>query len=228
MQNFRFTPGSLANDGPILMNPGLGRAYMENDPILIPLGHQTPTGNLLGLMPIKKLIGHYSQDFFLLLESEREMPFLTPQTSRSSIRERLSKDPALTEFLISNFFTHVYPQFPVLEREPFLQQLEKFLANDQSYDIGAALCLIVLALGEICSNQNASFDMDSSLTGNDAEYFAHAYQILMTGHSTLFSRDQTVPLAFYYASLYFRYIGRPLQAWRLIHTASTGVQLIYS
>lgn len=227
-QSLQSMPGSLPADGPVLMTPGIGQAYMENDPILIPLGHQTPTGNLLGLDPIKKLIGHYSQDFFLLLESERKIPFLTPRTSKSTIIERLNLDLPATNLLISDFFTHVHSQFPVLEKEPFLQLFEKFLANDQINEIDAALCLTVLALGETFSRDNDLFDLGSSLTGIGAEYFAHAYQILMAGQATLFSRDQAVPLTFFYASLYFRYSGRPLQAWRLIHTASTVVQLIYS
>lgn len=227
-QSLHSIPGPLPVDGPVLMTPGIGQAYMENDPILIPLGHQTPTGNLLGLDPIRKLIGHYSQDFFLLLESERKIPFLTPRTAMSTIIERLNLDIPATNLLISNFFTHVHSQFPILEKEPFLQLLEKFLANDQINEIDAALCLTVLALGETFSRHNDLFDMDSSMTGIGAEYFAHAYQILMAGQTTLFSRDQTVPLTFFYASLYFRYSGRPLQAWRLIHTASTVVQLIYS
>lgn len=227
-QIFHSTLGSLPTQGPALFNSGVRQAYMENDPILIPLGHQTPTGNLLGLEPIRKLIGHYSQDFFLLLESERKEPSLIPRTSISTIREELGQDPSTTSSIISNFFTHIHSQFPVLEKDLFSKQFERFLGKSQIHEAETALCLTVLALGEIFSVHNDLFDMNSSLDGIGGEYFAHAYQILRSGQTTLFSRDQTVPLTFFYASLYFRYTGRPLQAWKLVHTASTGVQLIYS
>jgi hypothetical protein len=201
---------------------------MENDPILIPLGHQTPTANLLGLDPIKKLIGHYPLDFFLLLEFERKPPILTPQTPRDMIHEELVQQREATDFLVMSFFTHVHSQHPVLEKEPFLERFDKFLANGQTNDIDAALCLTVLALGEICSSPGDISDMEFPMNKKGADYFAHAYQMILAQENVLFSRDPNVPLTFYFASLYFRYCGRPLQSWKMIHSASTSVQLILS
>ncbi|KAJ5690047.1 hypothetical protein N7462_004439 [Penicillium macrosclerotiorum] len=202
--------------------------YSDDDPLLIPLGHQTPTGNLLVLEQVKTLIGDYPQDFFLFLESERKIQPLVPKTSRSSIMERLALNRHTANFLIETFFTHVHTQFPILECQPFLKMFQTFLTDPAISDITSALCLTVLALGEICSGINEDFDIEVSSEGNGTEYFSHAYQILSTVETTFFSRDLNVPLAFFYASLYFRYRGRPLQAWRLIHTASSATQLMFS
>jgi hypothetical protein len=197
-------------------------------PLLIPLGHQTPTGNLLTLDRIKRLIGDYPQDYFLFLESERRLQPLIPRVSYTAIVERLNLRRSITDSLVSSFFTNIHSQFPVLDRKPFLEMFEKFLHPYQEPDMSAALCLMTLALGEICTNPSANLDIESSDIGNGTDYFAHGYQILTTVETAPFSRDLTVPLAFFYASLYFRYRSRPLQAWRTIHWASTAVQMMFS
>ncbi|KAJ6006040.1 hypothetical protein N7451_003984 [Penicillium sp. IBT 35674x] len=200
----------------------------EDGPLLIPLGHQTPTGNLLTLDKIKRLIGDYPQDYFLFLESERRLQPLIPRVSYTAIVERLNLRRSITDSLVSSFFSNIHAQFPVLDRKPFLEMFEKFLHPYQEPDMSAALCLMTLALGEICTNPSANFDIESSEVGNGTDYFAHGYQILTTVETAPFSRDLTVPLAFFYASLYFRYRSRPLQAWRTIHSASTAVQMMFS
>ncbi|KAJ5802786.1 uncharacterized protein N7503_005236 [Penicillium pulvis] len=176
----------------------------EDGPLLIPLGHQTPTGNLLTLDKIKRLIGDYPQDYFLFLESERRLQPLIPRVSYTAIVERLNLRRSITDSLVSSFFSNIHAQFPVLDRKPFLEMFEKFLHPYQEPDMSAALCLMTLALGEICTNPSANFDIESSEVGNGTDYFAHGYQILTTVETAPFSRDLTVPLAFFYASLYFR------------------------
>ncbi|KAJ5107230.1 Phytanoyl-CoA dioxygenase [Penicillium angulare] len=211
--------------------PGNVRIRYDNNgdgPLLIPLGHQTPTGNLLTLDKIQKLVGEYPQDHFLILESERKLQPLAPRLSYRTIIERLNSDRTMIDLLISSFFTHVHSQFPILEHVLFLITFEKFLQPNQEPNISAAICLMVLALGEICADPNANFDMESSQTGNGTEYFAHAYQILNSMDTVPFSRDLNTPLAFLYASIYFRFRCRPLQAWKCIHSASTAAQLALS
>ena len=200
----------------------------EDGPLLIPLGHQTPTGNLLTLDKIKRLIGEYPQDYFLLLESQRQFPPLIPRESYTAMVARLNLHRVITDFLLKSFFTHIHSQFPVIERKTFLETFEKFLQPGQKPSISAALCLMTLALGEICANPSSNFDIELTEVGNGTDYFAHAYSILTSMEMAPFSRDLAVPLAFFYASLYFRYRCRPLQAWRSIHSASTAVQLALS
>ncbi|KAJ6037105.1 hypothetical protein N7540_001384 [Penicillium herquei] len=198
----------------------------EDGPLLIPLGHQTPTGNLLTLDKIKRLIGEYPQDYFLFLESERELQPLTPRVSYAALIDKLNQHREIADFLVSSFLTDIHSQFPILEQKTFLATFEKFLQPNQKPDMSAALCLMTLALGEICTNPSATFDIESSDFGNGTDYFAHGYQILTTVETAPFSRDLAVPLGFFYASLYFRYRSRPLQAWRSIHSASTSKHIL--
>ncbi|KAJ5310189.1 uncharacterized protein N7443_002650 [Penicillium atrosanguineum] len=200
----------------------------SDDPLLIPLGHQTPTGNLLGLERIRNLIGDYSQDFFLSLESERSLRPLAPQVPYSAILEKLNANRETTDFLIFSFCNYVYPHFPILERESLHEMFETFLQSSEGRTSSDALCLIFLALGEICSTAVNVYDTESQTESNGTEYFTHAYQILATEGLTLFSRDVKVPLTYFFGSIYFRYRGRALEAWEMIHAASSGVQLMFS
>lgn len=199
----------------------------NNDPLLIPLG-QTPTGNLLSLEKIKSYIGDYSQDFFLFLESERSLPPLVPRAPYSIILENLNSSRESTDYLISSFRTHVHSQFPIFEHESLRGMLATFLRTSEGSNSSDALCLIILALGDICSGTMETYDTESEPDDNGSEYFGHAYRILTTEGLTLFSREITVPLAYFFGSIYLRYRGRPLEAWKMAHTASTGVQLMFS
>ncbi|KAJ5677726.1 transcriptional regulator family: Fungal Specific TF [Penicillium maclennaniae] len=197
------------------------RYEYNNDPFLIPLGHQTPTGNL-------NLIGDYSQDFFLFLESERSLRPLAPQVPYSAILAKLTANRETTDFLISSFCNYVHLHFPILELESLHEMIETFLQSSEGRTSSDALCLIILALGEICSTTVNVYDTESQTDSNGTECFAHAYQILATEGLTLFSRDVKVPLAYFFGSIYFRYRGRALEAWKMIHAASSGVQLMFS
>lgn len=221
-----FTP--ISRDIPPPVDVQMRYDSTEDGPLLIPLGHQTPTGNLLTLDKIKRLIGEYPQDYFLLLESDRQLPPLIPRESYTAMVARLNLHRVITDFLMTSFFTHIHSQFPVIERKTFLETFEKFLQPGQKPSISAALCLMTLALGEICANPSSNFEIELTEVGNGTDYFAHAYSILASMEMAPFSRDLAVPLAFFYASLYFRYRCRPLQAWRSIHSASTAVQLTLS
>ncbi|KAJ6119977.1 transcriptional regulator family: Fungal Specific TF [Penicillium sp. IBT 18751x] len=204
------------------------RYEYNDDPFLIPPGHQTPTGNLLSLEKIRNLIGDYSQDFFLFLESERSLRPLAPQVPYSAILAKLTANRETTDLLISSFCNYVHLHFPILELESLHEMLETFLQSSEGHTSSDALCLVILALGEICSTTVNVYDTESQTESNGTEYFAHAYQILATEGLTLFSRDVKVPLAYFFGSIYFRYRCRALEAWKMIHAASSGVQLMFS
>lgn len=218
---------SLAGDSSALIDSRMRYEY-NDDPLLIPLGHQTPTGNLLSLEKIKSLIGDYSQDFFLFLESERCLRPLAPTVTHSAVLEKLNASREATDFLVSSFCTSVHPHFPILECKAFEEMFETFLQSSDGRTSSDALCFIVLALGEICSTTSNVYDTESQTESNGTEFFTHAYRILATEGLTLFSWDVKVPLTYFFASLYFRYRGRALEAWKMIHAASSGVQLMFS
>lgn len=202
--------------------------HNEEGPLGIPLGHQTPTASLLMLEQIKYLIGDYPQNFFLSQESGRILRPLVPRLPFSTVLERLNVRHETTEFLVAAFFSNIHSQFPLLERHAFLDRFNKFLKTSQCNTVTDALCLTVLALGEICSTTIDIFDAESRNGSNGTEYFSHAQKVLNGAGMAIFRKDPMAPLAFFFASVYFRYRGRPLEAWRHIHTASTGIQLVFS
>lgn len=202
--------------------------HNEEGPLVIPLGHQTPTASLLMLEQIKYLIGDYPHEFFLSQESSRNMRPLIPRLPFATVLERLKLRYESTDFLLAGFFNNVHSQFPLFERNAFLDRFNTFLKTSQFNTVSDALCLTVLALGEICSTTIDVFDTESRNGSNGTEYFAHAQKILNGAGMALFRKDPMAPLAFFFASVYFRYRGWPLEAWRYIHTASTGIQLIFS
>jgi hypothetical protein len=218
---------SLASDTSALIDTRMRYEYSD-DPLLIPLGHQTPTGNLLSLEKIKSLIGDYSQDFFLFLESKRCLRPLAPTVTHSAVLDKLNASREATDFLVSSFCTSVHPHFPILERKTFEEMFETFLQSSDGRTSSDALCFIILALGEICSATSNIYDTESQTESNGTEFFTHAYRILATEGLTLFSWDVKIPLTYFFASLYFRYRGRALEAWKMVHAASSGVQLMFS
>lgn len=200
----------------------------EEGPLGIPLGHQTPTASLLMLEPVKSLVGEYPQEFFLSQEAARVLRPLIPREHFSAVHERLKLRHEETEFMLARFFHNINSQFPLLEQNAFQDRFNRFLASSQCNTVSDAVCLIVVALGEICSTTIDVFDAESRQGRNGTEHFAHAQKILNGAGMALFRTDPMGPLAFFLASVYFRYRGRPLEAWRYIHTASTGIQLIFS
>lgn len=180
------------------------------------------------LEQVQTLIGVYPPEFFLTQESARKVQPLLPRKSFPSVLERLNLRGEITTFLVENFFTIIHTQFPVMERVGFMHTFDTFLKTSQGDLMSDALCLTICALGEISATTVEVFDTESTLGSNGTEYFAHASPILNEGGTALFSRDTTTPLAYFFASVYLRYRGRPLEAWKHIHTASTAVQLIFS
>lgn len=220
--------GSFVGDISSSIDPRLRYDHNEDGPILIPLGHQAPTGNLLMLEEIKTLIGIYPPGFFLTQESVRRVRPLVPGKSFSSVLERLNLRGHITEFMVNNFFNHIHSEFPVIERIALMNIFNTFLKTSQGNLMSDALCLTMCALGEICVTTVDIFNTESKIGSNGTDYFAHASSILNGEGTALFSRDPITPLAYFFASIYLRYRGRPLEAWRHIHTASTAVQLIFS
>lgn len=199
----------------------------EDGPFLMPLGHQTPTSSLLMLDRTKALIGEYQQGFILSQESGRRLPPLIPRKSFSSILERLAVRYETAEFLVAKFCIHILSQFPIMDRDEFLDMFSAFLKTSQGNTVSDALCLMALALGEVCSTTIDVFNAESPNGMNGNEYFAHASQILAANGSALFSKDPTAALTYFFFSVYFRYKLRPLEAWKHIHTASTGIQVMF-
>jgi hypothetical protein len=199
---------------------------VDDEPLTIPIGHLTPTSSLFALEPIQRLIGEYSEDFFYQIESTRDF---VPEPMSGRFRDDLlllNLDPAHTTTLLSTFFAEINPHFPLVDRREFTSFFESTMAarNDET---DVALCLTVLALGRLACNRQAC--SPGQYTGDDGvDYFSVAYRVLTTKWITSFGADLSLASGLVYAAIYLCYLERPLHAWRLVHMASTKLQLIAS
>lgn len=201
--------------------------YNQEFTFTIPSGHHTPTGSLFALDQIKNLVGDYPQDFFKQIEKKRPFNSIqvpgVPQLVEQIDASRLH--PHVTKPLVSEFLSQVHPSFPVIDPQLLHMLFDTFSAYTKVNSIQTSLFLVILALGKVASNPQHIFDIEGDTELNGMEYFAPAYHHLTNPLITPLNANHLLPLALFYASLYLRYIGRPIQAWQMIHDASRSVHL---
>lgn len=198
---------------------GLEAGAIETPPLTIPAQHNTSSNYLLSLPQMKALIGEYPTDLFFLLESRNELP---PELSFDGWLTPLSQvhiDKETTDYLVTEFFSEAYHCHPILDHDTFQGIYSRFLEIGIDSSIESALCLVVFALGSVASSHQDSRDRAARPAG--MEYMQLAMPTLMSLSSWSFSWDILLPQALVLASVYFAYIVRPLQSWRLIYSAST-------
>ncbi|KAL2838638.1 hypothetical protein BJY01DRAFT_250877 [Aspergillus pseudoustus] len=202
----------------------------DDDPLTIPLGHQTTTGTLFSLKQIRSLIGDYPQDFFLQLESERRYDPIDElfHSTAAYPLSALDLRREVTDPLVAAFFTHIHPNFPLLDQQIFLPLYELFPRHIDSSCVEDALCLVVIALGKLSASLDEVGHTNSGRGHNGMDYFSAAYHILTTEWMSSFRVKETLPTALLYAAIYLCYLGRPLQTSRFVHMASTSVQFIFA
>lgn len=204
--------------------PVLGDQLNSPDlpPMTIPVKHKTSSSYLLSLLPVKSLIGEYPPDLFFRLESKNQLPqglsLDKLQVPQSSIE--ISRD--LASELVSIFFSSVHQNHPILDPDEFQKIYTRFSDTGPDTSIESALCMVVLALGAVAASPADSHTFDTSPAGMD--YMQHAMQTLLYQSSWSFSFNLMLPQALVLASVYFAYIVRPLQSWRLIYSATTILQ----
>lgn len=82
--------------------------------------------------------------------------------------------------------------------------------------------MVVLALGAVATQPPDAHTFCDSPPG--MEYMQHAMPTLLSQAAWKFPCSLMLPQALVLASVYFAYIVRPLQSWRLIHSATTIIQ----
>ncbi|KAF9871964.1 hypothetical protein CkaCkLH20_10596 [Colletotrichum karsti] len=192
-------------------------------PMAIPMSHSTTTGSLLQSRSAKALLGDYPADVFLRVESKRVIPeplSLTPIPLDRITFPEIDVETALP--LVNNFFDLVNPQHPILDREDFEQVYQDVVENQPFQpDLRTALVLVVMALGKAAVD-TPDLTQDAWLPG--VELFTPAMKVLLATWFDAFGDDLLLPQGLYLAALYYSYLSRPLQAWRLTHLASTSIQ----
>lgn len=197
----------------------------ELPPFTIPVKHNTSSSYLLRLPEMKALIGEYPPDLFFLLESRNLLP---PELSFEALLSPLPHmqiDRDLADTYVSAFFSEAYPCHPILDHDTFQETYTCFLETGINSSIESALCLVVLGLGAAVLAPRGSGD---PMNPPGMEYMQHAIPTLISLSSWSFSWTLMLPQALVLASVYFAYIVRPLQSWRLVYSASTILQFKFS
>lgn len=196
----------------------------DEEPLTIHIGHLTPTGSMFSLKPIQKLIGEYPEDFFFQIESARQF---VPEILKGSTQEALlalNLDKSHTDSLLAAFFSEIHPNFPIINIDSFVIFFNNVMENpEDEQDI--TLCLTVLALGKLASNRQAC--SPGQCTGDDGfDYFSLAYRILALRWITSFDVDLSLASGLVFSAIYLCYLERPLHTWKMVHMASTKLQIM--
>ncbi|PLB50382.1 putative C6 finger domain protein [Aspergillus steynii IBT 23096] len=191
-------------------------------PLTIPVKHKTSSSYLLSLPSMKALIGEYPPDLFFLLESRSQLPPELAFENFSMPRPQLNIRREVADDLVSTFFALAHPNHPILEQAEFEEIYNQFMKDGPDSSIASALCMSVLALGAVAASPLKAPEFKTSPPG--MEYMQHALPTLISQSSWSFSYNLLLPQALVFASVYFAYIVRPLQSWRLIYSASTILQ----
>ena len=191
-------------------------------PLTIPTKHNTSSSYLLSLPGVKALIGEYPPDLFFSLESKNSLPSELSFGELQAPNPRLQIEPNLTDYLVSAFFSKAFPCHPILDPQVFQSIYNRFLDTGIDSSIESALCLVVLALGAAAVAPRDSGSFSTSPPG--FEYMQSALPTLLYLSSWSFSWNILLPQALVISSVYFAYIARPLQSWRLIYSASNILQ----
>lgn len=202
--------------------PGFQSAAADLPVLTIPAKHITSSNYLLCLPEMRALIGEYPTNLFSSLESRnplpREFAFDGWQISPSAVHI----DREITDYLVSVFFSEVHPCHPILDHDSFSRIYSRFLDTGVDTSIESVLCLVVFALGSIALPLDRPQDLHTNAPG--MQYMQSAMPTLIAMSSWSFDWNMVLPQSLVLASIYFAYIVRPLQSWRLVYSASTILQ----
>ncbi|KAJ5980008.1 hypothetical protein N7481_007306 [Penicillium waksmanii] len=211
-----------------LVNPSPGGStfsrFNELMPMPIPIAHGSTSEDLLRSRQLKALLGDYPKDMLLRREQKRKQPEeFAPRKDTLADQLALPLDTSCTAELVNIYFAVVNPRHPVLEQETFD-------VTDNSTDVpGAAgtkiaLVLMVLTLASI---SQASPQVMKDGVSPGIEFARPAIQFLFRVWPSYCETDMELCQALYLAASWYNYLCRPLQAWRMIHMASTNIQHVF-
>lgn len=192
--------------------------------ITIPVGHHTTTSSLFSLQPIRRLVGYYPPGFFY--DIERSQPLASQSQFDQGISfclAELDLGQEKTTYLISNYFMHIHPKFPVVDQPSFPKLFEKTFRGPYKYDADLAICLLVLALGDLISTESV-IDPVQEIPG--IPYFSVAYRVLMMQWAVSFEQSLSLPTGQILAAVYLCFKAQPLAAWKMTCMASNSLQLL--
>lgn len=131
-------------------------------------------------------------------------------------------DHAITNDLMEKYFQSVNMQHPILDYDECATQYHPLTPNPLEQSLESALFLLMLAVAEVAgAPRPEAFDADWS---PGSTYFLTALTISVETYLRTSITTIVLPRCLYPAALYYNYLGRPLDAWKLVHMASTSFQ----
>ncbi|OAX83338.1 hypothetical protein ACJ72_02298 [Emergomyces africanus] len=197
-------------------------AELELSPFTIPAKRQPPINSLLSLPIIKSLVGEFPEDHFFSIESRKDPALGLWMFAQVELPD-IERD--VTDRLVDAFFSDVHPWHPILDRDEFFSIYENVMSDGLGFSLQSAFCLVVFALGAIAS-ETAGIELPDQYWVTSLKYLQPALSILMAEAAFSFGSDLLLAQALIFGGIYFAYLAKPLYSWRLIHMASTDVQLL--
>lgn len=211
-------------------------------PMTIPLWHSTTTGSLLSCPLVRSLLGDYADDVFLRIEERRILPSHLKLACSSGIAPNIPiLDRAITDNLMEMYFQTINIQHPVISYEDGLAHYHSVVAEplQSSFQpsfqpsfqapsqpsLQSSLVLAMLALAKAATTQ-PSEKLDSDWSPGSG-YLLPASTITLDAYFNAAVITPDLPRCLYLIALYYNYLARPLDAWKLVHMASTSFQRLW-
>jgi len=216
-----------ASDNIAFPTPTLAFNDVPSPAMTIPLGHLTTVGTLLTLPAMQDLVGSFEQDALTRTEGQRSIPnslslrsFGIPSSPWPSIT------PDMAERMLEKFFSTIHPFHPVLERDDFTGRVLRCSHGDFAPSVDSALCLIAFALIEAADSTPQALEIAEDNWAPGAMFFRPAVHYLLDFSMESFGSNELLPPALYLCAVYFSFLARPFQAWKLVHMASIHLQQV--
>ncbi|EEH10963.1 conserved hypothetical protein [Histoplasma capsulatum G186AR] len=226
LSNTHSSPSSIAGVSPEFNTAQVDRSANLFAPFTAPPKHQTsPVYSLLKLPVIRSLVGELPEDHFFSIESRHVPP--APGTWIFSQTELPPIEREVTDRLVETFFSDIHPCHPILDRDAFFAMYENVMSDGLGLGLQSAFCLVVFALGAVAS-EAAAVNPQEQYWEPALKYLQPALKILMAESVFSFGTDLQFVQALIFGGICFAYMAKPLHSWKLIHMASTDVQLLLS
>lgn len=195
-------------------------------PMTIPLWHSTTTGSLLSCPLVRSLLGDYPSDIFLRIEERRSLPDqLKAACTSISTLTMPTLNTEITDNLMGLYFQSVNQQHPILTYDDCISHYQSVVSEPLRPDLESCLVLLMLSLAEAATTQpSESLDGDWS---PGSTYFLPALTIALDSYLNDALITPDLPQCLYLAALYYNYLARPLDSWKLVHMASTSFQRVW-
>ncbi|PYI06060.1 hypothetical protein BO78DRAFT_407665 [Aspergillus sclerotiicarbonarius CBS 121057] len=194
-------------------------------PMTIPLWHSTTTGSLLSCPLVRSLLGDYPSDVFLRIEERRPLPDQLKACKSGVAPNMPLLDRAITDNLMELYFQSVNLQHPILSYEDCIAHYHSVASEPLQASLDSSFVLVMLALADVATTHPPEkLDADWS---PGSIYFSPAMTITLDAYFNATIATPVLSQCLYLTALYYNYLARPLDAWKLVHMASTSFQRLW-